>query len=166
MLTRYDSWIFLGAGGVAAAVLLMAQSKPPAETVSASNATPAPSPKVSLFAEAIARAEGFFSAGTIPARANNPGDLKAGAPTVTGTAITQYATPEQGWAALYRQLGFIANGTSKYYGAGAGKPNMTIREMGDIWAPPVDRNIPGAWAVNVANRLGVSVDTPIRTVLA
>lgn len=163
MFTRYDPWIFLGAGGVAVTLLLT--KKPPAETVSAAQGAPAPSPKVSLFAEAVARAEGFYLAGSIPARANNPGDLKAGAPTLKDTAITQYATPEQGWSALYRQLGFIANGTSKYYGAGAGKPNMTIREMGDVWAPPIDKNVPGAWAVNVANRLGVSVDTPIRAVL-
>ncbi len=160
MLTRYDPWVFLAAGGVGVGVLLFAR-KPPAETVSAAQGSPAPSPKVSLFAEAIARAEGFFSAGSIPARANNPGDLKAGAPTLTGTSITHYTSTGEGWSALYRQLGLIVNGTSKYY-----RPTMTIRQMGDVWAPPADKNLPGAWAVNVANRLGVSVDTPLSRVLA
>ena len=64
------------------------------------------------FCEAIARAEGFYEAGTVPRRSNNPGDLTdegdKGLGTIqtegpNGAKITIYATPADGWAALRRR---------------------------------------------------------------
>ena len=157
-VTKYDGWIFLATAGVAVGLLLWQRQDEPAPALSTS---PAPSPGARLFAEAIARAEGFYQAGSIPARTNNPGDLKLGAPTHGSSGITVFATLEQGWAALYRQLNLISTGRSAYY-----RNTMTIRQMGDVYAPSADRNVPGAWANNVARVLGVSVDTPIGKFLA
>jgi hypothetical protein len=109
-------------------------------------------------ANAIAKAEGYNVPGSIPDRANNPGNLKLGGTTING--VTVYPSDDAGWSALYRQLGLIVSGGSDYYSL-----NMTIRQMGDIWAPSGDRNVPGAWARNVAAGLGVTVETPLRAVL-
>lgn len=154
-LTRHDPWIFLAAGGVALGLILWKRQDEP---TTSTTAAPSPSPRMRSFGEAIARAEGFFVRGSVPDRANNPGDLKLGGTTING--ITVYPSAAEGWAALYRQLGLIATGRSKYY-----KPTMTIRQMGDVWAPGSE-NAPGIWAANVAKLLGVSVDTPVNQWLA
>lgn len=114
---------------------------------------------VRALAEAIAKAEGYYVAGSIPSRRNNPGNLKL--PHFGGDGIDAFPTAAEGWAALYRQIEIIASGRSAYY-----TPTMTIRQIGDVWAPSTDRNVPGAWARNVATALGVPVDTPIAQVLA
>lgn len=122
---------------------------------------PQPSGKVQAFAEAIARAEGFYIAGSLPQRLKNPGDLKVpGTRTDPASGLTVYESVDQGWQALYKQLGLIVSGRSSNFW-----PSMTIRQMGNVYAPAADRNIPGAWAQNVANYLGVPVDTPLAAVL-
>lgn len=123
--------------------------------------------KIMQFAIAIARAEGFYVSNSVPSKINNPGDLKVpGTPAdqQTDSGLTVFETVEDGWSALYHQLELITSGRSLY------KLDWTIKQMGDRWAPPPrkpgdDVNIPGAWAVNVARALGVSVDTPLRDVL-
>jgi hypothetical protein len=122
---------------------------------------PQPSAKVQQFAQAIARAEGFYIVGSLPQRLNNPGDLKVpGTRTDPASGLTVFESIEQGWQGLYRQLGLVVSGNSANY-----RLSMTIRQMGNIYAPAADRNLPGAWAQNVAGYLGVSVDTPLFAVL-
>jgi len=115
-----------------------------------------PSDKITKFAAAIATAEGFGDEGAVPTRANNPGDLELGG-TIVGEGVTTYPTPEAGWAALYAQLVRIRDGRSSVYTI-----QMTIGDMAANYAP-ADA---GSWAANVARYLGVSVDTPIGTLLS
>jgi hypothetical protein len=116
---------------------------------------------VSALAQAIAKAEGFGIPGAVPTRANNPGNLKLGAPTLERTGITVFKTPAEGWAALERQIKLILSGQSAHYNAG-----MTIAQMGAKWAPSGDNNITGAWASNVARALGVPTSATIRSVVS
>lgn len=110
--------------------------------------------RVRNLARAIAFAEGFHNPNTIPAKRNNPGDIKSGG------VIATFATAAEGWEALERQLMAIVNGTSRFYNT-----KMTIAEMGAVWAPASDGNTAGAWAKNVAAQLGTSVNTRIEQVL-
>lgn len=120
---------------------------------------PEPSPRVRAMAQAIAKAEGFYVAGSIPQLRNNPGNLKL--PHYGGDGIDTFPTVGEGWAALYKQLNLIRTGQSSVYRDLA----MTIQEMGAKWAP-AGENIAGAWARNVAALLGVPVTTPLSQVLA
>lgn len=135
---------------VVAALLLFARR------ASASSRPAAPSDAIARFADAIARAEGFGVDGAIPTRANNPGDLNAGAPTLTGTSITVYPSASDGWSALYSMLTRIRDGRSSRY-----FPTMTIAEMAANYAP-FDAD---TWAGNVASILGVSTSTQIGALL-
>lgn len=108
-------------------------------------------------AQAIARAEGFYVSGSVPARANNPGDLKngdVGFGAING--ITVYGSVDAGWQALYRQLWLIVTGQSAVYNL-----DMSVREMGARWTATE----PDAWAANVAADLGVSASTPLYQVI-
>lgn len=117
------------------------------------------------FAHAIAAAEGYYVKGSVPQRANNPGDLKpaewmrthgwTGEKTgAEGIAI--FATPEDGWNILYHQLQLIVSKTSHVY-----VPTMTIAQMAAKWTDTQS----GSWAVNVANQLGGHVTDVIGTLL-
>jgi hypothetical protein len=109
------------------------------------------------FARAIARQEGFNVAGSIPQRANNPGNLKNGVPHLPGTSITHYTSAGEGWAALHRQLYLILTGGSRYYTL-----DMSIEEMSRVWTATEQ----GPWARNVATFLGVQPSAPLWQVLA
>lgn len=112
------------------------------------------------FAQGIARAEGFYVPGSVPARANNPGDLKlAGKPVLPGTSITRFDSVDQGWDALYRQLYLVLTGQSAVYNL-----DMTIADMSRLWTATVTQQ--PAWAAAVASQVGASVDTPLWGVLA
>lgn len=112
---------------------------------------------IQTFANGIARAEGFYVSGSVPQRANNPGDLKVpGLPTLPGTSITQFDSVGAGWAALYRQLWLIVTGESSYYNL-----DMTISDMAATWTT----SAPSGWAANVGSALGVDVSTPLYQVL-
>lgn len=109
---------------------------------------------MSAFAEAIARAEGFYVEGSRPARNNNPGDLRAwpGAEEDSdGYAV--FDTPERGWAALESQLKVIRDGQSHFYSL-----SMTFSQMGKIYA---GGDPGGNWARNVAAALSAGVDDSI-----
>lgn len=97
-------------------------------------------------AQAIARAEGFYVAGSIPQRANNPGDLEVGdvGHGKLGEGITVFANPQAGWQALYHQVDRMLLGLSKVY-----LPSMTLAQVGMKYSG--DPN----WAKNVAEALGV-----------
>lgn len=114
---------------------------------------------IKRMAQAIARAEGFYVAGSVPARAHNPGDLKMinwTGPTL-GEGISVFQSDDAGWNALYRQLYLILTGDSRVYNL-----DMTIAEMGQKWT--VTQQIP--WSNNVANALGVPVTSPLWSILA
>ena len=108
---------------------------------------------VNRFAEAVAKAEGFYVPDSVPARAHNPGDLTddgdIGLGVIQtsgpfGAKITVYATDEDGWAALRRKVRRMLNGASKTY-----TPDLTIMEVALKYAGSAE------WAFNVAKSLGV-----------
>ncbi len=123
----------------------MSAKKAAAQTMN----TTAVSDRIKAVAEAIARAEGFYVAGSIPARANNPGDLKIGD---RGNGViegkTVFATAQDGWNALYRQLDLIRTGKSRNF-----KPTDTWREVARTWVGPVGFE---DWLGNVTQRLGAT----------
>jgi hypothetical protein len=102
---------------------------------------------VKRFAEAIATAEGYFTSGSLPNRRNNPGDIS------DASGPIQYATPEEGWQALYNQVNlmFFGDPSQTRYNA-----SMTITQVAQEYAENWQN-----WATNVANYLGVSSDTKL-----
>lgn len=131
--------------------------------LAAKTPTPAsgsPNDRVKRLAEAIARAEGFYVAGSRPLRNNNPGNLTVdleGGGRATGRdgSLMVYPTPAEGWADLYLQIELMFSGGSRYY-----FPSMTIEEMARKYTATQQE----AWAQNVASALGVSVNTKISEV--
>jgi len=119
-----------------------------------------PSGRVAAFAEAIARAEGFYVAESIPARAHNPGDLVIPGwqgSTLGAERISVFPSDAEGWRRLWRQLELIIEGKSNVYTL-----DNTIWAMGQKWAPHDPQN---NWAINVAQHLGVSAYSQLRDVL-
>ena len=111
-------------------------------------------PVVERIARAIAFAEGFYKAGSLPQRAHNPGSLMLGDQgfgMIDGKTI--FPTDLAGWSALYRQVEMMLSGTSKFYNAG-----MTILEVARIYT---GGDSPETWAVNVSKNLGVSTQTQL-----
>lgn len=108
--------------------------------------------KVSTFARAIAKTEGFYSKGTIPNRFHNPGDLRARArhvyPGQVGLSSGGYVifkTDRAGWTALQDQIRKVLAGESHFYTV-----DMTIRQLARRYATNYK-----LWAKNVAGILVV-----------
>lgn len=102
---------------------------------------------IKAVAEAIARAEGFYVADSIPARTNNPGNLKIGDRgygVIDGKTI--FATAKDGWNALYRQLDLVRIAKARFL-----KPTDTWREFARTWVGTADFE---NWLANVTKRLG------------
>jgi hypothetical protein len=108
---------------------------------------------IQAFATAIAHEEGFYVAGSVPQRANNPGDLTddgdVGLGVIAtsgplGAKITIYPTIEAGWAALTKKVARMLNGASHTY-----TPDLTIMEVGMKYSGNA------SWGTNVAARLGI-----------
>lgn len=114
--------------------------------------------QIRALASAIAKAEGYLVEGSIPKRANNPGDLVLGDKGfgVLGEGITVFNTPELGWTALYHQLAMIVSGQSHVY-----RLDMTLADMAHKWTA-TNR---AEWATIVAQDLGVPVTTLLSTIL-
>jgi hypothetical protein len=110
---------------------------------------------IDKLSKAIARAEGFYVAGSRPARNHNPGnmtlDLIKKAIGKDGPFVV-YATDADGFENLRRQLWLIWGGSAYY------NPTMTLAEFADVWTATES----DSWAKNVANSLGVSVNTQIQ----
>jgi hypothetical protein len=110
---------------------------------------------IEKLSKAIARAEGFYVAGSRPARNHNPGNMTR---DLIGNAIGKdgpfvvFANDEDGFANLRRQLWLVWGGSSFY------NPGMTIAQFAAVWTATEQK----AWAKNVADSLGVSVDTQIQ----
>lgn len=120
-----------------------------------------PDSLINSIAIAVATAEGFYVAGSIPAQNNNPGDLKL---DITGKGIgtdshgfVMYATAQDGWEALKKQISLMFNGSGIY------SPTMTIQEIATHYAPGSQAF---TWATNVANALGVTPDTTLNQLLS
>lgn len=122
--------------------------------------------KIKDFANAIARAEGFFVNGSIPDRACNPGNLKTPNWTAAGElegktlgeGIACFSSDDAGWSALYRQLFLIVSGRSSAYSL-----DDTIATMAITWTGNTTEG--SVWAANVARSAGVSVNTKLVDVL-
>lgn len=93
-------------------------------------------------AQAIARAEGYYVSGSLPARRNNPGSL-----TRDGV-LRQFDSAEDGWQALYRQIESMLSGSSMYYSL-----DMSLTEIAQVYT---GGDKPDAWASIVSSRLGIS----------
>lgn len=114
---------------------------------------------VDKFADAIAYAEGFYVTNSRAWRNNNPGNLTL---DITGTGIGKdgmfiiYASANDGWDALKKQVRMMIDGTSGIY-----DPNMSISEIASFYT----LTQPTEWARNVATRLGVSVSDTLNDLL-
>jgi hypothetical protein len=113
----------------------------------------------SKLADAIAHQEGFYVAGSLPQRNNNPGDLRHGNaevhPDNQPDAVGSFATPELGWAALNRQLRIDAS------------RNWTVAQLIESYAPsgPPDFNNTDAYLAFVTNFVGCDPDTLVAALL-
>lgn len=116
--------------------------------------------KLDLWCEAVEKMEGG-----LPSR-NNPGNIKAGSFTksmgATGESkgFAVFPTYAMGYAALRKLLTNAATGKSKYY-----KPDMTILEFFSVYAPASDNNDPVNYASFVAKKIGVPIETQIKTLV-
>jgi hypothetical protein len=114
---------------------------------------------ISKIADAIAFAEGYNALGSRPRRNNNPGDLER---DVTGKAVGHdgpyvvYASPQDGLEALKHQVRLMFKGSHVY------KPSMTIAEVARHYTN-TDQE---AWAANVAERLGVGIETRLEDLVS
>lgn len=108
---------------------------------------------VTRLAQAIATAEGFQVEGSVPCRANNPGDLTddgdVGCGLIhtsgpNGAAITVYPDASAGWQALFKKVRRMLEGGSRVYPV-----RVTLMEVGLKYAGSAQ------WAMNVAKQLGV-----------
>ena len=113
-------------------------------------------PQTVLFAQAIARAEGTVDANgmltnSVGAAQNNPGDLE----DANGNLRT-YATPEDGWNALYNQASVMLYGPSRIY-----NPNMTLASAAYLYTGADNQS---SWARTVAGVLGVSITTTLEQI--
>jgi hypothetical protein len=113
---------------------------------------------IQAFANAVAHEEGFFVEGSIPQRANNPGDLGNGdigngviqTEGPNGVGITIYTTAEDGWNALLNKVARMLNGSSEVY-----LLSMTIQQVGSKYSGSA------TWGENVAKMLGVTPQTTL-----
>lgn len=109
------------------------------------------------FAHAIAQAEGYYRAGTIPNRCSNPGDLKVrgerypGQVGVCKGGHVRFRNAAAGWAALYHQIDKALAGDSKFY-----RQDMTLAQVAKKYAANSR-----LWARNVARNLGVTPSTTL-----
>lgn len=142
-----DLWLVL----VALIAVLFLASKAQAEMNN--------SPKIERIAQAIAKAEGYGASGAIPTRANNPGDLKLGDlghGAISGKTI--FASIQDGWNALRKQIHLMASGGSDYY-----QPTDTWRRIAQVW---VGTNDYPNWMNTVTGELGVDPDSTLEDYLA
>ena len=115
---------------------------------------------VNDLAQSIAQYEGYYTAGSIAQRFNNPGNLRSwgSTPVVNGYAL--FATPEEGWAALRAQVQKnIDRGLTldEFFGGKTG--------VYPGYAPAADNNAPARYAATVASWLGISTDAPLADVI-
>jgi hypothetical protein len=109
-------------------------------------------------AKLIATEEGFFRAGTLPARRHNPGDLRhsphASHEGIGADAIGVIDSDEHGWEDLERQLRLDA------------ARGLTLEAAIASWAPPCENDTAGYLRFVMEGFGGqVQADTPLSDVL-
>jgi len=102
---------------------------------------------------AIARAEGWFTPGSLPQRLNNPGALKD-----SSGQLRSFSSAEEGWSASYNQVRLMLTGESRYY-----NPDMPIIDIAWIYT---GGDNPAAWASTVAGELGIEITETLNDYLA
>lgn len=114
-------------------------------------------------AEAIKKYEGWY-VGSRSYRNNNPGNLKynsqKGAIGADTNGFAVFGTYQDGWNALINQIDLAFSGKSKLY-----YPEMTLIEFFNVYAPKSDNNDPNAYALFVAQKLGVSPQTKLKDLI-
>ena len=156
--------------GAVIIIVLAVSSKSQASTgvldfMSIPNGNLTPTGGVLAMADAIAREEGFYSPGSLPSRAHNPGDLTEGdfgdtgiyMTSSSGARIIVFPDDQSGWDALYRKLENIANGGSSVY-----SPDMTLSQLAAKWTTTQQ----SSWASNVANSIGADLNSIVGGLLA
>ncbi len=112
---------------------------------------------------AIATEEGFFAAGSLPARLNNPGDLRA-APWLKHPAIQHgfwhADSIEEGIAGAYHQVALDVARVDDATGKG-----WSLRKFIYTYAPPADNNRTEQYIANVARMAGIDPAQPMWTYL-
>ena len=113
---------------------------------------------MTLLAKLIAEREGFFKAGTLPARDHNPGDLRHSPhsehPGGDPNAIGVIDSDVDGWADLERQLQLYA------------ERGLVLHAAIYEWAPPNENDTEGYLDFVVAGFGGrVDAETPLSQVL-
>lgn len=99
---------------------------------------------------------GNSSGNTLAVQNNNPGNLK----DTTGNFVT-FNSPEEGQQALIKDLtGKMTGATSTGLTAAS-----TLQDLANVWAPTSDNNNPKKYAQDLANQLGISVNTQIGSLL-
>jgi hypothetical protein len=114
---------------------------------------------IRLFAEGIALAEGFYVDGSRAQRNNNPGNLTVdtiGKATGMDGMFVVYSNATDGWEALKKQVELILTDASNIYTS-----DMTLREIGQKYTTTQQLE----WSTNVASKLGISIDTPVSTLI-
>lgn len=129
-------------------------------------------PLVYAFCMAIQNHEGYFTPGEhadypngSPAFVNkNPGNIKfhnqAKAIGETRNSFAIFATYEDGFEALVHQVTIACNGRSQAY-----RPDMTIMAFFKVYASSKGDE-PEIYAAEVAKAVGLTVDTPISTLIS
>jgi hypothetical protein len=115
------------------------------------------SDKVEAMLKAIASAEGYYVANSVPQRANNPCDLKVGnigygtikkgvLDLQSKDGITVFPDANSGWARGRHQVVLMLSGKSHVY------------SLADSFIDVANKYAEGAteWGINVANVLGIS----------
>ncbi len=109
--------------------------------------------------QAIATMEGFYTAGSIAQRNNNPGNLRSWGSNPVVDGYAKFPTVADGWAALNQQVNLnISRGLSLYEFFG-GKPGVYAG-----YSPSADANNPQAYAVFVAGRVGIDPSVPLNSI--
>lgn len=94
---------------------------------------------------------GFYQSGAKPV--NNPGNLR---PVGASSGFQQFSSPEEGMAALRRDLTAKLTGKSKAMGGRV----PTIRNLISVYAP-ANENATAQLIKNAEQRMGMSADTPL-----
>jgi hypothetical protein len=114
-----------------------------------------PTHPVELLACAIATQEGWFTAGTMPSRLSNPGDIRfAGQANAQRdpSGFAKFSSGPAGITALFRQLWLQVS------------TGQTVREIVYAWAPPSENNT-AAYLANVLKWTGLDADVPVLQLL-
>lgn len=116
---------------------------------------------IDTFVRAIARAEGFGRAGTIPTRYHNPGDLRSkslhaypGQVGLNRHGYVIFHSDAYGWAALRAQIELAVNGRSRFYSV-----NDTLKHFAKRYATG------RTWVKNVCSFLAIKPDTRLWEIL-